>query len=106
MEPKIYYLLEKEIHQFNFYVSVVWNTREHVDREGGRRIVTQVRDGEPYIGFPWIRGEGDDVWIDDDKTISGGLTADQAEEVARGLLAAAAYIRSLTEPASPGPEGE
>lgn len=95
MEPEIYYLPEKEVHQFGFYVSVVWNTDEHVERQGGKRIVTQVRDGDPYISFLWIRIEGDEVWEDDDKTISGGLSADQAEDVARGLLAAAAYIRSL-----------
>ena len=96
MEPTIYYLSEKEVHQFNFYVSVVWNTKKQALRQGAQTVVTQVRNGRPYIGFPWIRvGDDGEAWEDDDDAISGGLSAGQAEEVAAGLLAAVAYIRSM-----------
>jgi len=96
MEPKIYHLRDREVHQFGFYVSVVWRVKEQTEeQEGNRRTITTVRDGKPYISFYWIRGEGDDIWIDDDSTVAGGLSVGQAEEVAQGLAAAIAYIRSL-----------
>lgn len=91
MESKIYKVDGKEIHLFGFYVGVIWSldTYQRID---GTPI--SERTGAPYIGFPWIRGEDDDIWLDEDSTLDGGLSADQADEVAQGLLAAAAYIRA------------
>ena len=96
MEPKVYFIDNREIHQFGFYVSVVWATEDREERQGNRRVVTTARDGDPpYISFLWIRNEDEETWIDEDSTVAGGLRVDQAEEMAQGLLAAAAYIRSL-----------
>jgi len=93
MEPKIYHIDGREIHQFGFYVSVVWNTKIVSIQQGNGLTLIPQRYGTPYIAFYWIRGDEGDEWLDEDSTLDSGLTAEQAEEVTQGLLAAAAYLR-------------
>jgi hypothetical protein len=95
MQPKVYFIGDEEIHMFGFYVGVVWSLKEHVVRVGNIQTTTWERSGPPAIAFPWIREDGDSAYVDEDNTISGGLTAEQADKVAQGLIAAAAYIRAL-----------
>lgn len=91
-----------EIHMIGEWVGVRWNlnqrkVRKDMEGEDGKTYtwngVVYDRDGPPHITFPDIRERGDEVWLDDDDTISGGITVEEAEEVMRELAWAIEYIK-------------
>jgi hypothetical protein len=96
MEPTIYHLDGKEVHMFGDYVAVAWNTRNEERREGGKRTITAVRFDDPYICFIWIhKGQNGGIWEDDTCSVAEGLSLVAAEQVARELARAIAYLRAL-----------
>lgn len=99
-----------EIHLMGEYVSVRWNvkpeqrtsTAPSYDEDGLPVTVTETRtiwrrDGGPYISFACVHDDTRDgeVWVDEDDTVSGGLSAQGAAKVRGELTAALAYIEHL-----------
>lgn len=80
MKPTIYKFDDKEIHMMGDYVGVV-----------------SYSGGMWFISFPWIRinRSNGTAWEDEDSSVSGGISADQAEIVAVELMAAAKHLREL-----------
>lgn len=100
---KIYFLKDsdEEIYMFGDYIGIVWDleevTKTTVNETGHRQKVTVYeRTGEKYIGFPIIRGNTEeDYYLDDDKSIDGGLSLEAARQVAQELTSAVEYLESL-----------
>ena len=105
MEPKIYFLNEREIHLIGDAVAICWNVRfqkcEIIGDDGlvytaNRPMRETGTYGGPYIDFVSIRTDGEgELYVDDDSPVAGGLTADYAEKIAQELLEAAAYLRRV-----------
>jgi hypothetical protein len=99
----IYHLEEKEVHMLGDYVGVVWNTKRRKkqmkNEEDGLtyEAVVAVRDGAPYIDFPYIREDEHDhtFYEDEDGLIDGGISAQTATQVAGELVTAVEYLTKL-----------
>jgi len=94
-------LSEKEVHMMGKYVGVCWNTKTETKRlmdEDGTtyRAEIQVRDGEPYIQFIWIRGDEKSGFYERDVSpVDGGLEKSEAALVVEELQRALRYLDQL-----------
>lgn len=94
---------EKEIHMMGDFVGVVWALRErsylvNPNDPQNKSMYTKVeRVGKPYISFPVIRDDYDPPFLDEDKSIAGGLSKEQSAQVARELLMAVEYLEQIGE---------
>ena len=95
----IYLFDEREVHMFGEYVGVCWNTRiaKEVKREGDtiHKIEKQIRQGDPYIDFVYVRDNGHGAYEDEDSSVAGGLTFNQAKMLIRELEEATAYMYGI-----------
>jgi hypothetical protein len=104
MEITKYLLPEKEVHMVGQYVAVCWNrrTRSEVIEDPVTDVTmtteTRYRDGKPYIDFMDIRLDrvSGELYEDEDSPVQGGLSAEFAEEIARDLVRAVEYLRSVS----------
>ena len=97
----IYHLDGKEVHMLGDYVGVVWNTtrkKKTIKGEDGLtyEAYAPVRDGIPYIDFLRIRNKNGEVWEDEDSPVDGGLSGQEALQVAQELALAIEYLATVS----------
>jgi len=98
------YQTHREIHMIGDYVAVAWNTREErreIKGEDGLtyKATVQVRSGRPYIDFVTVEEtKSGECYENEDSPVDGGISVNAAEQVARELIEAAAYLRAQDKP--------
>lgn len=98
--PAIHFINGREIHLFHGYVAVCWNINEKETRtrkSPGEVILTTTRTriDRPYIDFLTIRTGrvSQELYVDEDSPIDGGLNADEAQQLVVALQEAIAHLK-------------
>ena len=85
---------DTKILMFGDYVSVIQYVDEIKIKKPDGVLIRHVPSSEPFISFPWIRKNDEgEQWIDEDNTISGGLTIKAAETLIKELMLAVDYLK-------------
>lgn len=100
IKPKIYFVGEREVHMFGESVGVCWNLIEEEKRlhiAGAiQPVKVDVRSGEPYIDFVYIRKDNEgNFYEDEDSSVAGGINTALAKEIVKELKLAIEYIATL-----------
>jgi len=101
IEPRIYFVNEKEVHMVGDSVGVCWNLTEEkkqIKGEDGLTYVAKIniRSGKPYINFVSIvkTGKGN-FYEDEDSSVVGGIEVEFAKKIVDELKLAIEYISTL-----------
>jgi hypothetical protein len=101
---KIHFIDGREIHQIGDYVSVCWETKKEILKKFDRvnnceyHEHRQIRTGDPYIDFCWIREDNSgEFYVRDDSTADGGLDLTAAKQVTKELQKAVEYLEKNKE---------
>ena len=103
MDVRKYMASERSVHYpyGNKWVAVVWNckTKIHTLTRDGVSCQAFIPEptGQPYIDFVWVNAENEnDVWIDEDSTVAGGIDINYAKEIRKELANAIKYLEDVS----------